>query len=250
MRNGIAARVPTKWAQLSPDEQTAVMTDAMTTALPSEQKLKNVAKTATKRGDKNREAKAAQKVEEYKVRAVQDAIDAAVPRVETLAAQATVRANQAKLESDKNFLTFYIESLPVTAAIKSILVKAVALLNLSNAAFGEMISGAQTESDISAAAVQWVGMQNHVTDQRKKVPNAEGAMIDNPRLGQAVALKIVTNMHVPGGATTILDWKDRGSNWEKTKNLVCIVDTTKNNIHVHTTGGWQKPKSKFPTRPT
>jgi hypothetical protein len=241
------------WPKLNEQDQATVIAEGMKTAIPSAEKLAEVsegARRGRKKGKVDKEAKARQAVEEYKASAVSRAAQAVLKLIETLAKQAEDRKREANLAFDKEILRLYIGTLGESVAVKSILVDAVNLLNLSNAAFGEAIPRGLNEADIKQAAYRWNGMDGRVKDRRARVPDGEGGTKVNPDRGQSITLKIVTNMHVPGGANKDLEWKDRGLNWEKTKNLVCDVRPATNNIHLHMAGTWQKSKAQYKTRPT
>jgi hypothetical protein len=231
-----------RWAQLSQADQETVISEGMKTAIPSKEKLREEFRNAKRRV--KTEAKANKKVEEYKARAVALAAEEVLPLIEKLAKQAEERGNKEKLAFDKEILRLYITSLSSSATVKRILLEAVMLLNLSNAAYGESIAEGLSEDVIRDVASRWDKMQSRVTDQRPQVPDEEGRMKDNPDRGQAIKLKIVKKMRVPGGATTPPQWKDRGPNWEKTKNLICDVHPATNNIHLHLRGVSKWPKSR------
>ncbi len=53
----------------------------------------------------------------------------------------------------------------------------------------------------------------------------------------------------PGNRERLIYWKDRGAQWECTRNFIANVNKHTSNVHVSPHGGSPKPKRRYPTEP-
>ncbi|MBD2328065.1 hypothetical protein [Alkalinema sp. FACHB-956] len=218
------------WLLLTVPQRDAIVDAAYQAAFLSDQQRKQILLNARpKKGTATEKDAAAQtKLAQTIQSRTTNAINKAMDEVKRVAKPARDAQRQAKLVQDQNLLRNYINGLPGpqnNANVKAILLRAIDQFSFSNHAYGTAISKAYPADDIKQAALQWNDMQTRVNSPIHPI-------------------QVVANMHVPGGAQTDLKWKDRGKNWERTKNLVAEVDGVKNNIHLYTTGGWQVSKSQ------
>ena len=139
--------------------------------------------------------------------------------------KAVVRAEQeAQLTADKVLLKQGVTKLGLTGDVLEIVTKAIDAHKKSDDSYGFTIEKAYPVPAILEACRQW-GL---IARQR-----VDGTQISDK-------LKIISNLHSPGYDKTTIDWKQRGKNLERTRNLIALVDGLKSNVHVHTSGGWKK----------
>ena len=139
--------------------------------------------------------------------------------------KAAVRAEQETLlKADKDLLKQGVTALGLSGDVLEIVTKAIDAHKKSDDSYGFTIDKAYPLASILEACRQW-GL---IARQR-----VDGTQISSK-------LKIISNLHSPGYDKDTIEWKPRGKYLERTRNLIALVGGLKSNVHVHTTGGWQK----------
>ncbi|MBE2317194.1 hypothetical protein DVA67_014525 [Solirubrobacter sp. CPCC 204708] len=141
--------------------------------------------------------------------------------------RAVVRQEQEMLlRDDKTLLKEAVAGMGLSAEIQEIFNKAIDLHRKSDDSYGQMIDKGFSVPTIVQACRQW-GLIG-----RRRV---RGDTVDNQ-------LKIMSNLHSPGYQHDTIEFKQRGTHDERTRNLIAMVDGVKSNVHLHPTGEWRRKR--------
>jgi hypothetical protein len=217
------------WAKLQLAKRTELVEETWKNSIPTEGDIKQfllTRKKAIKKGSAaERELKAKQQLPTFLDSFRTEAIEATAKIADGLVSAAITAEKQANLAADRQILLQAIQARGAAGDVLDLLTRAIAQITLAASTDATVDKGFRL-AVIRDACAHW---------QQLSETNLHGSRVSNQ-------LTIVGDIWSPGNANDIY-WKDRGSHYERTKNLMVKVGNATVNIHIRS-GRWSWPKRR------
>lgn len=155
-----------------------------------------------------------------------DAIEAAYNVAKAIVDKVEQQQAKADLQADKDLLKAAVIARGASGGTAELLNRVIGMMTLASGTT-ESIDKRYERADITAAITHWRKLGDTVV--------AGSTVFSQTTL--------ITALWSPGAADDF-SWKDRGQNYERTKNFMATVGKHTVNIHVHPPGKWSHPKSQ------
>jgi hypothetical protein len=217
------------WAKLQLAKRTELVEDTWKSSIPTEEDIKKflfTKKKSIKKGSgPEREQKAKEQLPIFLSQWRAAAVTATVEIAQGLVNAAIAAEKQANIAADRQILLQAIQARGATGDVLDLLTRAISQITLSASTDATVEKGFPL-AVVGAVCAHW---------QQLSGTNLNGSPVSNQ-------LSIIGNTWSPGNAYDIY-WKDRGQNWERTKNLMVKVGNATVNIHIRS-GRWRWPKKQ------